>query len=314
MSIALQKLVWKLDIPPSEKLVLLRLADYASDKDQRAYPSVATLAEDTGLSERQVQRYLSSSVDAGFVTIEENPYGGRGKTRTYRFTLKKGDAGDVDKSIQAAQKDDTHDALSEKERVTPMTKKGVTDDAHLPQQRVTSVKERVTPEATKGDTHDATYIRSEPSQNHQREPSLALPRNGDAQTLVAVLYEDVLNIGKPTNYKQAVGQASQLAKAGCTPDEVRDIAEWLQADPFWSQKGINMGTVLSQRDKWRASRRTSQQGGSMRVFYGSGGKPSIQDQNNDAFDQVGRELFGDDWKSDISDTDDAIDVPFRRAQ
>lgn len=52
--------------------------------------------------------------------------------------------------------------------------------------------------------------------------------------------------------------------------------------------------------------------GSMRVVYG--GKPSIQEQNNDAFDQVGRELFGDDWKSDISDTDDAIDVPFRRAQ
>lgn len=82
----------------------------------------------------------------------------------------------------------------------------------------------------------------------KREPS------GPAQTFVHVLYEDVLGIGEPTNYGTAVGQAQRLVDAGCTVDELRDIAAWLQADPFWSQKGINMGTVLSQRDKWRAAK------------------------------------------------------------
>lgn len=239
MSITLQKLVWKLNIHPSQKLVLVRLADYASDKTQQAYPSVASLAADTGLSERMVQRYLSASVDAGFVVVDDHQHGGRGMTRTYRFTLAKGDASDT---------------VSERKRVTSKPVKGDAGDAVLPQQRVTSREKRVTPMTEKGDTHDGIYIRSEPSTNHQREPSVALPRNGDAQTLVAVLYEDVLGIGKPTNYKQAVGQASQLAKAGVTPDELREIAEWLIADPFWSQKGVNMGTVLSQRDKYRAAR------------------------------------------------------------
>lgn len=83
-----------------------------------------------------------------------------------------------------------------------------------------------------------------------------MPRNGDAQTLLAVLYEDVLQIGKPTDYKQAVGQAQLLVKAGSTPDEVRAIAEWLMADPFWSQKGITIGLVLRKRDEWRSAQKT----------------------------------------------------------
>jgi hypothetical protein len=254
MSLPLQKLVWKLHLHPSQKLVLVRLADYASDKDHRAYPSVSSLAEDTGLSERMVQRYLAASVDAGLIVIEENGSGGRGKTRTYRFTLQKGDTHDANPAHDLPEKGDTDDTVSRTERVTPMTRKGDTHDALLPKERVTSRTERVTSSAQKGDTHDATYIRSEPSVNHQGEPSVALPRNGAAQTLVAVLYEDVLRIGKPTNYSQVVGQAAQLVKAGCTPDELRDIAGWLAADPFWSQKGITMGTILGQRDKWRAAR------------------------------------------------------------
>lgn len=83
-----------------------------------------------------------------------------------------------------------------------------------------------------------------------------MPRNGAAQTLLAVLYEDVLQIGPPTNYKLAIGQAQSLVKAGSTPDEVRSIAEWLMADPFWSQKGITIGLVLKKRDEWRSAKKS----------------------------------------------------------
>ena len=80
-----------------------------------------------------------------------------------------------------------------------------------------------------------------------------MPRNGEAQILVAVLYEDVLGIGKPTNYGRTVGDAQKLVAAGCTPEELTRIAHWLMGDPWIVDKGITMGTVIQQRDKWRAS-------------------------------------------------------------
>lgn len=254
MSISLQKEVWKLDLPPSEKLVLLRMADYARDKDKCAFPSVRNVARETGLSERQVQRYLKAFVSAGFLEIADYQEGGRGRTRVYQFTLGKGDTGD---------------ATLNEERVTPVTVKGDTCDAEHGPKRVTSEPERVTPEDVKGDTFARAIPK--PPINHQKEPSVVEPmkRNGAAQTLVATLYEDVLEIGPPTGYSTVVGQAQALVKAGCTPEELRDIAEWLQADPFWSKKGITMGTILSQRDNWRTAKRSA--GGSWQVHQG--GKP-----------------------------------------
>ena len=54
--------------------------------------------------------------------------------------------------------------------------------------------------------------------------------------------------------KQAIGQAQSLVSAGSTPEEVREIAEWLMADPFWSQRGITIGLVLKKRDDWRSAK------------------------------------------------------------
>lgn len=254
MSLAIQKRVWKLQITAPEKLVLLCLADFASDKDLRAYPSIATIADATRLSERQVQRHLAALVDAGHIAIDENPYGGRGKSRVYRFKIGKGDTGDT---------------VSSNERVTSTTRKGDANDTDLPQQRVTSTTERVTSKAKKGDIHDETYIRNEPLENHQ-EPSGAelrvlpggatakerkpMPRNGMAQTLLATLHEDVLQIGPPTNYGRAVRDAQKLSDAGCTPGELQEIAAWLLSDPFWSRKGVTINTILNQRDNWKAAR------------------------------------------------------------
>ena len=159
MSIALQKQVWKLDLAPMEKLVLLKLAYHVSDKDKtgEAYPSVANMASETGLSERQVQRYLAGLVDSGIIVVVDNEKGGRGKARTYRFTILKGD---------------THDAKQEPKRVTPRAVKGDTEGATDGAQRVSPTTERVTPTAIKGDTHDATYIRTEPEEK-QEETAIA---------------------------------------------------------------------------------------------------------------------------------------------
>lgn len=85
------------------------------------------------------------------------------------------------------------------------------------------------------------------------EPPKRMPRNGDAQRLLATLHEDILGIGPPTKFGQAVKQADDLVKAGCTVNELQEIVAWLLRDPWHASKGITIATVLQQRDKWLSS-------------------------------------------------------------
>ena len=94
---------------------------------------------------------------------------------------------------------------------------------------------------------------SRPTDGGQSKSPRAMPRNGMAQTLVAVLYEDVLKTGSPTAYQKAVGQAQKLAKAGLVPGDVAKLVGWIREDSFRSKNGIDMGTLLAWHDKWRAT-------------------------------------------------------------
>lgn len=68
MSIALMTLVWELDLPPGEKLVLLALADQANDNGAQCWPSVDTIARRSGQGERTVRRALASLETKGHLT------------------------------------------------------------------------------------------------------------------------------------------------------------------------------------------------------------------------------------------------------
>lgn len=61
-------LVWELDLPPGEKLVLLALADQANDEGRQCWPSVETIAHRSGQGIRTVRRALASLEDAGHLT------------------------------------------------------------------------------------------------------------------------------------------------------------------------------------------------------------------------------------------------------
>lgn len=68
MSIKLMSLVWELDLPPGEKLVLLALADQANDAGVQCWPSVATIAKRSGQGERTVRRALADLEKLGHLT------------------------------------------------------------------------------------------------------------------------------------------------------------------------------------------------------------------------------------------------------
>lgn len=82
MSIRAIQAVWdRTTTGGSTRLLLLALADFA-DEDGLSWPSVQTLANRTGRSERQVQRLIGYAIAAG--ELEADRDGGRGSSR-YRL-------------------------------------------------------------------------------------------------------------------------------------------------------------------------------------------------------------------------------------
>lgn len=87
MSIKVMSMVWASDLRTMQRFVLLKLADHANDEGGNVYPSVATVAADTGTSARQVQRILGQLVAMGLLRIQKYAAGGRGHSRRYVIDL-----------------------------------------------------------------------------------------------------------------------------------------------------------------------------------------------------------------------------------
>jgi len=79
------KAVWALrDCTASQKLVLARLADYASLDGTNVFPKQKSVSEDCGCDVRTVQRVIKWACSQGF--LEEEPGPGN-KAKRYRFNL-----------------------------------------------------------------------------------------------------------------------------------------------------------------------------------------------------------------------------------
>lgn len=95
----------------SARALLNILADYADDNGE-AWPTRATLANDTGMSERNVTRCLQALCEQGRLRLEENATGGRGRVPIYRIVFPE------------SEKGDTVSPFNEEKRVTNARKKG----------------------------------------------------------------------------------------------------------------------------------------------------------------------------------------------
>lgn len=77
----------------SARALLNILADYATDEGL-AWPTRATLANDTGMSERTVTRALQTLCDDGRLALVDNVTGGRGRVPHYRIVFPAHEKGD----------------------------------------------------------------------------------------------------------------------------------------------------------------------------------------------------------------------------
>ncbi len=90
MSIRLMSECWRTDLPTVEKMVLLVIADHASDDGTEAWPSQATIAAKASISIRTVQRAVNSLVAAGYLWMEKGVGGSancREDRRPHRYTI-----------------------------------------------------------------------------------------------------------------------------------------------------------------------------------------------------------------------------------
>lgn len=70
MSVRVMSAIWEIPMPPTDKLVMLALADCA-DEEGRCWPSIATIARKSGVSERSVQRAIRKAEESRLIQREE---------------------------------------------------------------------------------------------------------------------------------------------------------------------------------------------------------------------------------------------------
>ena len=90
MSIRVMSEVWTTGLPTTEKMVLLAIADHASDDGTNAYPSQATIASKASISIRTVQRCVNNLVKAKYLTMHKHAGGSancREDRRPHLYTI-----------------------------------------------------------------------------------------------------------------------------------------------------------------------------------------------------------------------------------
>ena len=74
----------------SEKLVMLAMADWCNDVGGSLYPSIATIAKKTNISDKQARRIVHKFIEDGYLFVIGNENGGAvGNSRQYKFNLDK---------------------------------------------------------------------------------------------------------------------------------------------------------------------------------------------------------------------------------
>lgn len=81
---------WKLDLPPTEKAVLVAMVDHARDDGSHCYPSIERIAAKTGFGQRAVQSAINRLRARGILVVVAYERGGRGHATEYQIDLSKG--------------------------------------------------------------------------------------------------------------------------------------------------------------------------------------------------------------------------------
>ena len=223
MSIRLMTQVWELDLPLADKMVLLVIADHASDDGTNSYPSVGTIARKSSMSARNVQRCLSRLEGQGLVSIQRQ----------------QGGPSYYDPS----------------RRPNAYTINGATL-SHLIVER----GDIQSPRGVTGATPPPDLQSPKPSIEPSIEPSISNVPNkyseiwGTAEDLANYLADKIEGNGskRPTVSHDWILTMCRLIDIDQrTPDQVRGAIDWCQADDFWSSNILSPMALRKQYERLR---------------------------------------------------------------
>lgn len=176
MSIRLMTMVWDITFPTqAQKLIMLKLADYASDAGGSIFPATETLADKSGCDERTAQRALKAFRDVGLINLVRQ--GGNGPKDTNEWKLNVQLLGwlaeGVVSLVGGATTLEIDGEIPSVMGDTLSPSKG-DNKGDILSSRVTSDPKRVTPVSAKGGNGVTQSVN-----NHQIEPSCAHERASD---------------------------------------------------------------------------------------------------------------------------------------
>lgn len=135
-------MAWSISgLEPSRRLVLLAVANYASENGKRIFPGIERLSHDTGLSESTVKRSLATLVEDGYL-IQVKVGTGRGVASLYNMPI------DFD-CIRDFQKRGQTKSPSENIKEVIEEKKEVIDDKEGGHSELLTIQETLPRESTK---------------------------------------------------------------------------------------------------------------------------------------------------------------------
>ena len=110
MSIRLMSEVWRTNLPTTEKMVLLVIADHANDEGTQSYPSQATIAQKASISVRTVQRRVNTLVSEGYIRMFKHSGGSADCREDRRPHLYQINVGKLRGDIVTGRQDDANGA------------------------------------------------------------------------------------------------------------------------------------------------------------------------------------------------------------
>ena len=262
MSVKIMGLVWELDLPQRDLLVLLALADHADHEGANAYPSLALIAWKVGSSERTVQRSVTRLVERGILEAQSRP----GKTTVFNLHLDRCPSKPPFRSSNPRQ-NVTPDKMSPLTR-QPKICGGTPDTAVSPEPSIENRQEEST-RAPELPDHAPVAARIEdkpaPQPDGGAKAYAIVEAYCDGWNIVIERYRKNLHI---THLKAA----RQLAELGASPDEVKAMiaekrAAGKQMDEYplvfaardyvaWKAKQDKFApVVVDEKTAWRAAQK-----------------------------------------------------------
>jgi len=213
----------------NNRLFLLAIAEFIQDGRHTCWPSVSTLADMVGVSDRQIQRIARALEEQGAIVSEI----GRGRRHTTIYGLL---AGLSDEEKNAVIRDVKGDIA-----VSPINNgKGDIkhDTAMSPfiQEKVTFEVEKVTFDAIKGDI----AVSPEPKGTEKRTEREHVERDslfGPMFETIAHVCRIDLKLCTKAQRLQVVQTTKALRKAGKTPEDIPKVERWWYLYDWRGKKG-----------------------------------------------------------------------------